>query len=192
MRKLIAAFKVSLDMKFQGPGDYADWVSGWSDDYDLSDEIDACILGGAMYRGYERYWSAMRDAPDEPSPVTGTVPTPRELEWCARIPDLPHYVLARTMHETAWPNTRFLRDRGEISELKALQGKNLYLMGGGRLLRDMIAAGQVDELRLIVYPVIAGGPNTLFSMNEQRHAAELIAARSLPGGLVRADYRVNR
>lgn len=190
MRKLIAAFKVSLDMKFQGPGDYADWVSGWSDDYDLSDEIDACIMGGAMYRGYERYWSAMRDAPEEPSPMTGAVPTPRELEWCARIPDLPHYVLTRTMQETAWPNTRFLRDRGEISELKALPGKNIYLMGGGRLLRDMIAAGQVDELRLIVYPVIAGGPNALFGVSDQRRAAELTATRSLPGGLLRADYRI--
>ena len=45
MRRLISAFKVSLDMKFQGPGDYADWVPAWSEDYDLGESIDACLLG---------------------------------------------------------------------------------------------------------------------------------------------------
>lgn len=190
MRKLISAFKVSMDMKFQGSGGYADWVRAWSEDYDLSDQIDACLQGGAMYRGYEQYWSAMRDDPNGPSPMTGTIPTEGELDWLARIPKLPHYVLSRTMSESRWPNTRFLRSIDDIAELKTQPGKDIYLMGGGQMLRSLVGADLVDELRLIIYPVIAGGPHALFSLDEARHMAELIASGELAGGLMRTDYRI--
>ena len=49
MRKLITAMKVSVDGKFEGPHGYADWVAGWSDDYGLTPEVDACVLGAGMY-----------------------------------------------------------------------------------------------------------------------------------------------
>lgn len=47
MRKLIAGFKVSVDGKIEGPQGYADWVGAWSEDYGLTGQIDACIVGGA-------------------------------------------------------------------------------------------------------------------------------------------------
>lgn len=46
MRKLIAGFKVSVDGKIEGPQGYADWVGAWSEDYGLTGQIDACIVGG--------------------------------------------------------------------------------------------------------------------------------------------------
>ena len=190
MRKLISAMKVSLDLKFQGPGDYADWVDGWSEDYGLGEEIDACLLGGQMYRGYERYWSAMRSNPAGASPMTGSVPTRAELAWSERIPSLPHYVLSRSMTEAAWPNTHFLHSFGDIAALKETAGKDIYLMGGGRMVRSLTEAGLIDELRLITYPVIAGGPNDLFGAGSNRYGARLIASRQTPGGLVRTDYRI--
>ena len=190
MRKIIAAMKVSLDMKFQGAADYADWVNGWSEDYDLTPEIDACLLGGQMYRGYERYWSAMRDDPDGASPITGTTPTAGELAWSALIPTLPHYVLSRTLTSSAWPNTHFLHNVEEVAALKRAPGKTIYLMGGGQAARDLIDAGLVDELRLISYPVIVGGPHSLFGPDVGRIAAEPLTAKSLPGGLLRSDYRL--
>lgn len=191
MRKIIAAMKVSLDMKFQGPEGYADWVDGWSDDYDLSGQIDACLLGGQMYRGYERYWSAMRDKPGEPSPMTGTIPTAGELAWSSRIPDLPHYIFSQTLTETEWANTRIIGNTSDIAALKAQSGKNIYLMGGADLVRRLIDEGLVDELRLITYPLIAGGPHSLFGSGDSRHAAELMAVRQLSNGLVRSDYRMS-
>ena len=190
MRKLIAAMKVSLDQKFQGPGDYADWVDAWSDDYDLTPQIDACLLGARMYRGYEQYWSAMRNDPEGPSPITGTVPTEGELAWSTRIPDLPHYVLSTALTESLWPNTRFLRSLAEVAALKAEPGRDLYLMGGGQIVRRLIDEGLVDEFRLITYPVIAGGPHSLFGSEGARHLAELVMTHALPGGLVRSDYRI--
>jgi len=190
MRKLVAGMKVSLDMKFQGPNDYADWVHGWSADYDITPEIDACLLGGAMYRGYEGYWTAIRNAPTEPSPMTGTVPTERELLRSQAVPTLPHYALSRETSETAWDNTRFLHRFDDIAKLKDQPGKAIYLMGGGQMVRSLMDLGLLDELRLITYPIIAGGPHDLFGADEARHSLNLIAVRDLPGGLVRSDYRI--
>jgi len=189
MRKMIAAMKVSLDGKFQGPDGYADWVHGWSDDYDLLPQIDTCLLGGQMYRGYERYWSALRDDPLAPSPMTGALPTDGELGWSEAIPNLPHYVFSRTSMEPQWPNTHIIRSFDDIAELKAQSGKDIYLMGGGQLFRVLLDMGFVDELRLITYPVVAGGAHSLFRDGETRRKAELALVRDLGNGLVRSDYR---
>ena len=48
MRKLIAAMKTSVDGKIEGADGYADWVDAWSEDYGLTSQIDACLLGGRM------------------------------------------------------------------------------------------------------------------------------------------------
>jgi len=42
---------------------YADWVDAWSDDYGLTSQVDACVLGGGMYPDYELYWTAIQNAP---------------------------------------------------------------------------------------------------------------------------------
>jgi len=76
MRSLIAAMKISIDGKMQGPEGTADWVEAWSEDFGLTPRIDACLLGGGMYPGYETYWTAIRTQPDNPVWVTGA-PRPR-------------------------------------------------------------------------------------------------------------------
>ena len=63
MRKIIGAMKISIDGKTEGPEGYADWVDAWSDDFGLTPQIDACVLGGGMYPNYEQYWTAIQDAP---------------------------------------------------------------------------------------------------------------------------------
>ena len=60
MRSLIAGMQMSLDGKIEGPEGYADWVDAWPDHYDIIGRVDACLLGGGMYPGYEAYWSAIR------------------------------------------------------------------------------------------------------------------------------------
>ena len=76
MRTMIAAMKISIDGKTEGPEGYADWVDAWSEDYGLTPQVDACVLGGRMYRNYEPYWTAIQDAPAELNPMGGGVPTP--------------------------------------------------------------------------------------------------------------------
>jgi dihydrofolate reductase len=189
MRKLIAAMKLSLDMKYQTSQDYADWVDAWSEDYGLTAEIDACVLGGRMYRGYLQYWSDMMAQPDQPLPMTGVMASPGELAWARAIPSLPHYVVSNTLTETSWPNAHLFRSLDEVAALKQQPGKDIYLMGGGTMLQLLFEAGLVDELRLIVYPLVAGGPNTLFADSDVRRAADLVKLEPLDGGRVRMDYR---
>ena len=105
MRKLVAGMKISLDAKFEGPEGLADWVDAWSEDYGLAVRVDACVLGGAMYPGYERYWTPFQTHPDEPNPVSGKVATPGELAWVDFAARTPHYVLSKSLTSAAWPQT---------------------------------------------------------------------------------------
>lgn len=175
MRKLIAAMKTSVDGKIEGPEGYADWVDAWSEDYGLTPRIDACVIGGRMYPGYEQYWTAMEQ------------PTPAEVEWSRAAGRLPHYVVSSTLTEVAWPNTTIVPGLDAIAELKLRPGKDIYLMGGASLVGSAMEADLLDELHLIVYPLVAGEGKALFS-TAKRRALELLAVRQLAGGLVHLTY----
>ncbi len=189
MRMLIAAMKMSLDGKIEGPEGYADWVDAWSEDYGLTRQIDACLLGGRMYPGYEQYWSAMQAAPNQPLPMTGRMPTPAELEWARFAARTPHYVLSASQTTARWSTTTFLRRAEDVAALKTAPGKDIYLMGGAQIVASFIEAGLVDELRLIVHPLIAGDGKSPFA-GVRRHALELTAARPLEAGCIGLSYKV--
>jgi dihydrofolate reductase len=191
MRKLIAGMKMSADAKIEGPEGYADWVEAWSEDYGLTSQIDTCLLGGGMYPGYERYWSAIQNALDKPLPMTGTLPQPAEVEWARFAAQTPHYVLSRTLTSALWPRTRFVRELADIAAIKQQAGKDIYLMGGARVTASLIDAGLVDELRLIVYPLITGEGKALFATITRRHGLELRTVRQLQGGRVSLIYGCN-
>lgn len=190
MRKLIAGMKVTADGKFQGPEGMADWVEAWSDDYGLTPQIDACLLGGGMYPGYEGYWTGVRNEPEKPVWITGNPPTPAEIEWARFSAETPHYVLSNTLTSAQWSNTRFVRKLEDIDALKRQTGKDIYLVGGARTTASLIDAGLVDEIRLLVYPLIAGGGKALFSSSERRHRLELRKADQLSGGRLSLVYGI--
>jgi len=188
MRKLIAGMKISVDGKFQGAEGMADWAESWSEDYGLTPDIDACLLGGGMYPGYENYWTGLQREPHTPAWITGTPPTPAELEWARFIEHTPHYVLSTTLNETAWPQTRFLRDLDAVRALKQAPGKSIYLLGGGKTVAGLMDAGLVDELRLIVYPLICGDGQALFAEAHKRHGLALQKVQALPDGRLHLVY----
>ena len=190
MRKLIAGMKISLDGKTEGSQGMADWVEAWSDDYGLMPQIDACLLGAGMYPGYEHYWSAIRNEPDKPLPMTGKLPAPAEVEWARFAAETPHYVLSSTLASALWPKTSFIRGLEEIAALKRQPGKDIYLVGGGRTTASLIDAGLVDELRLIAYPLVAGEGKALFATTERRRELELKKVEQLPDGLVSLIYGI--
>jgi dihydrofolate reductase len=191
MRSLIVGMKVSLDAKMQGPEGVADWVEGWSEDFDLTPQIDACLLGAGMYPGYEAYWTAIRTQPDTPVWITGEPPTSAEQEWSRFTETTPHYVLSSTLQTATWPNTSFLRSIEEVVALKQQPGKDIYLIGGARITTSLIDAGLVDELRLITYPLIAGSGSDALFEGAQRRRIELRTVRQLDGGKVTSTYRIN-
>jgi dihydrofolate reductase len=191
MRKLITAFKISVDGKYEAPGGYADWVSAWSEDYGLTQEIDACVLGGRMYPGYEQYWTPILNQPDKVHPLSGVVPTPAEAQWARFAARTPHYVVSSTLTEAGWPGASILGSLADVEKLKQADGKAIYLMGGGAITAAAIDAGLVDELRLIVYPVIAGGEHTLFPASTSRRELELRTAERRPDGLLSLVYGIS-
>lgn len=190
MRKLIAGMKITVDGKAEGPEGTADWVEAWSEDYGLTPQIDACLLGGGMYPGYEWYWTSIRNEPDKSVWITGSAPTPAELAWARFTAQTPHYVLSRTLTSAEWPNTSFVRELGEITALKDRPGKDIYLIGGPRTTASLIDAGLVDELRLIVYPLIAGEGKALFAATKSRRSLLLRNVQQLHGGRVGLTYGI--
>jgi len=191
MRKLITGMKVSLDGKIEGAEGMADWVQAWSEDYDLMPQLDACILGAGMYPGYERYWTAIQKEPDKPAWITGSAPTPAEIEWARFAARTPHYVLSNTLTSAEWPNTRFVRGLSEIADLKTQPGKDIYLVGGARTAASLIDAGLVDELRLLVYPLIAGTGKALFATTDRRRGLSLRKTERLPDGRMNLIYAID-
>ena len=189
MRKMIAAFKTSLDMKIEGPDGFADWVDAWSDDYGMMAQIDTCLLGGEMYKGYVQYWTAIQNhQPGEPLPMTGKEPTAAEVDWARFAAVTPHYVLSRSQDRAQWPSTRFLRSLDEVAELKRQPGKDIYLMGGAKITSALFDAGLVDEIRLLIYPLLAGEGKQLFDGNRVRQDMKLVEAAAVKNGVVRLIY----
>ncbi len=190
MRKLIAGMKISVDGKIEGPEGYADWVEAWSDDYGLMPQVDACLLGANMYPGYEQYWTAIQNDPDKPVGMTGRVPTPDEVEYARFAARTPHYVLSSTLTSARWTWTSFVRGLEEIAALKLQPGKDIYLVGGARTAASLIDAGLVDELRLIVYPLMAGEGKALFATTGRRRGLELRNVKQLQGGRINLIYAI--
>ena len=190
MRKLIAAMRVSLDGRSEGPEGYADWVNAWSEDYGLLERIDACLLGGRMYPGYEQYWTAIRQAPDQPLPMTGRQPHPSELRWSEFVRRTPHYVLSTTLQTVGWPQARLLRHADAVRDLKAQVGKDIYLMGGAGLVGSMLDAGLVDEMHCIVYPLLIGPAKGPFERLVRRRELRLLGQRQLGEGQIHLAYQV--
>jgi dihydrofolate reductase len=181
---------MSVDGKIEGPSGTADWVAAWSDDYSLMPQIDACLLGGGMYPGYESYWTAIQNELHKPIWITGAAPTQAEIEWARFAAKTPHYVLSRTLTSTAWPNTKFVHELEQIAALKQQSGKDIYLIGGARITASLIDAGLVDELRLIVYPLIAGEGKALFAATSRRRTLEVRKVQPLQDGRLALTYEI--
>jgi dihydrofolate reductase len=118
------------------------------------------------------------------------VPTPSEVDWARFAAHIPHYVLSRTLTSAKWPLTSFVRGVDEVAALKQQPGKDIYLIGGARTTAGCIDAGLVDELRLIVYPLIAGEGVALFATTERRRDLKLRAVERLADGRVSLVYGV--
>ena len=188
MRKLIAAFRVSLDGFVEGPNGENDWVDTWEDTFDLMPQIDAMVLGGGMYPGYEQYWSAVHADSKGPLPLTGRLASAGEIEYARFAHATPHVVVSTTLDSASWKTTRIVRDVEEIRAMKEQPGKDIYAVGGPTLVSSLLNRGLVDELRLDVHPVVLGGGKALFNGVKERHQLRLLDAKPLVPGQVRLIY----
>jgi dihydrofolate reductase len=186
MRKIIAALVVSVDGFIEGPNGELDWVETWEDPFDLLPQIDTCILGRGMYPQYEQYWGAILANPNGILPVTGKTPSKGEIEYA-------HFahttlVVSKTLDRVAWKNTRIVRDVEEIRKMKQLPGKDMHAVGGATLVCSLMNLDLIDELRLVVVPLVLGAGKALFKDVKKRHALKLVEVKLLESGKVRVTY----
>lgn len=188
MRKIIAALQVSVDGFIQGRNGELDWVETWEDQFDLSHQIDTCLLGAAMYPGYEQYWRGILANPGGVLPFTGKVATPGEIEYAHFADRTPHFVLSTTLQSVDWPVARMIRSVDEIRLLKQRSGKDIHAVGGATLISSLMNMQLIDEIRLVMHPVVLGGGKALFKDVVARHALELTDVARIHSGPVRLVY----
>ena len=188
MRNVIAAFRVSVDGYIQGPDGEVDWVENWEDAFDLMPRIDACVMGAGMYPGYELYWSTILANPAGELPMTGKVASPGEVRWARFAEKTPHFVLSKTLGAASWKSARIVRDVEEIRKLKEQPGKDIYAVGGPTLVSGLMSLGLIDELRLMIHPVVLGGGKPLSNDLKRRQGLTLVKTETLKRGIVRLTY----
>jgi len=189
MRRMIAALQVSLDGYIEGPDGQQDWIDTWEDVFELAPQIDTCVLGGKTYPGYAQYWHAARTAPDAPLPFTGAIASPGERRYAEFAEGTPHVVLSTTIASVDWGRATLARSLDEVRQLKALPGRDIYAVGGATLVSSLVNASLVDEIRLVIHPVVLGGGKALFSGVTGRRALELTAVTQLGSSRLRLIYR---
>jgi RibD C-terminal domain len=174
-RKMIAALQISLDGFTQGPDrGEPEWVDSWADALQLVPDVGAFVQGAGMYPGYGEYWKAIHENPASAPPYQDRLPTKREIAYAELAARTPHHVLSRTLQGVSWPPTaRIVRD----------------VVGGPTLVRTLLREGLIDELRLIVHPIVLGGGKALFEGLDRHLSLKLVSAESTKTGRVILTYR---
>lgn len=192
-RKIIAALQVSVDGFIEGPNGEMDWAmmedeETWRDVFEMLSHVDTFILGRKMYPGYERYWLAVLADPVGILPFSDRVASKNEIAYARLADSRQHIVLSSSLDKVAWKTTRIVRDVEDIQKMKQQPGKDMFAVGGATLVSSLMNLGLIDELRLMVNPLILGGGMALFKDVKERHSLKLIKAKPLKSGKVSLTY----
>jgi dihydrofolate reductase len=179
MRKVVAVELVSLDGVIERP---EEWAFSYSND-EMEEAnaagmaaSDALLLGRVTYEGLAAFW------PNQPA---GT-------PMVDYINSVPKFVVSKTLEEPLeWNNSTLVKgDVAEgVAELKRRQGKDVTIIGSGELVRSLVRDGLIDELRLMVHPVVLGGGKRLFGEESDKRALELVDSKTFGTGVVYLTYR---
>ena len=193
MRKLIVAAFVSLDGVMQAPGGpdedlangltFGGWIVPYADEatgqavQDLFSQPFELVLGRRTYEIFAAYWPR----------VPADAGSHAIAELFNRVPK---HVATHRSGTLDWQNSHALA--GDLADairtLKRQDGANLLTQGSGDVVRQLLAAGLVDELRLQIYPVVLGRGKRLFGDNAQASAFTLAHSTSTPGGVLITRY----
>lgn len=195
MKKMIAALQVSLDGFIEGPNGELDWVADWSEDFDMLNQVDTCVLGAGMYPGYEKYWMSILANPEGLLEFTGRKATKEEIDYAHFADKTPHYVLSTTLSKAAWKTTTIVRTIDELKKLKQsgnAESKNIYVIGGANLVSTLINHNLIDELRLVIHPIVLGKGKGLFKDVAARNPLTLKHSKSSESGQVSLVYSLEK
>ena len=115
----------------------------------------------------------------------------RSGEWADRLNSLPKYVVSSTLEDPDWSNSTVLNGEvvKEVSKLKQEQDGEIVVYASGQLARTLIEHDLVDELRLMVYPVVLGAGERLFGETSDKKSMRLVDTRTVEGDVVFLTYQ---
>jgi dihydrofolate reductase len=179
MRKVVAAEFLSLDGVMESP-------DKWHFPY-FNDEMgqavgegfatsDAMLMGRVLYEEWAAYWPQQ---------------DPEENLVAAQMNGVQKYVVSTTLEEPLeWSNSTLIKENvaEEIEKLKNQPGKDIVISGSGALVRSLLADGVIDELKLMIHPIVVGGGKRLFEEGEDQTALELVDSEIFSTGVVYLTY----
>jgi dihydrofolate reductase len=179
MRRLTASFFISLDGVVEAP-------QNWHFPY-FNDEMgavvgeavaasDTFLLGRRTYEEWSAFWPH-QDAAVNP--------------MATAMNETPKVVVSTTLDQVDWQNSTLLE--GDLAEavaaLKAQPGKNIGMSGSATLVRSLLEKELVDELRLLVHPLVVGSGSKLFENGTPAVSLELVDSSTFSTGVVDLTYR---
>jgi dihydrofolate reductase len=193
MGKIVITEFVSLDGVVEDPGGFRDFKHAgwgkaaaalfftWSIDpgeeaeqfkLDETHRTEALLLGRVTYEEFAAAWSA------------------RDDELADKFNSLPKYVVSSTLEDPEWNNSTVLDGDvvNEVSRLKRELDGDIVVHGSIRLVRTLIEPDLVDELRLMVYPVVLGAGERLFGETSDKKPMRLVNTKTVGEGIVIQTY----
>jgi dihydrofolate reductase len=183
---------MTLDGRILDEDGRSDWVDSWADALELLPPVDGFVLGAGMFSGYEQFWAAMLEDRAAAAAMLGRDPITREIAYAEVAAQTQHLVLSTTLREVVWPSARIVRSIEEIHTFKHDGDGTVYVVGGPTLVTSLLEAGLLDELRLIVHPILVGAGQGITGVLGSARRLELVAAEAGAGGRVTLTYRLPR
>jgi dihydrofolate reductase len=184
MGRIVVTEFVSLDGVMEAPGGGEDFKhGGWTFEIDRGEEgnqfkleetmkSDALLLGRKTYEGFAAAWPS------------------RDGEFADKFNTMPKYVVSSTLENPEWTNTTVLRgDVGEaVAKLKQQYDGDIVTAGSARLAQALLEQDLIDELRLMVFPVVLGDGKRLFGETSDKKRLRLVEARTVGDGVLILTY----
>ncbi len=189
MGKLVVSENVSLDGVVQDPtGEEGFRHGGWFVQVGAKDReewnkvtldaalgTEALLLGRRSYEFFAARWPS------------------RDVDWAPRLNSLPKYVVSSTLVDPGWNTTVLKGDVvNEVSKLKEELDGEIVVAASAQLVRTLMEHDLVDELRLMVYPVVLGAGERLFGETSEKKPMRLLDTRTVGDGLAYLTYEIVR
>jgi dihydrofolate reductase len=132
---------------------------------------DCMLLGRVTYDEFASYW------PNQDP----------EGEMVAQMNDTPKYVVSTTLSNPQWQNTTVI-SLLELAELKRQPGGDIGITGSPTLIRSLLAEGLLDEVRLLLHPIVVGSGKRLFPEGTDKHPLRLVDSKTFTTGVLYLTY----
>jgi len=185
MRKIIVTEFITLDGVIEAPGgnETPHPHGGWQVKYrspetekykiDELSNADSLLLGKTTYENFARYW-----------------PGQSGVEFADPINRMPKYVVSQSLQKVGWNNSHILRNVAkEVTALKKSIGGNILVYGSATLVKSLLHHDLIDELRLMVFPVLIGGGLRLFDDSRELKKLVLKNSRATGNGVLILEYQ---